>query len=353
MKIVNIRSLIVLISSLVSAEPPTVSILGLTGLPDSSVMNAMTNRLQTEVIRTKKYRVLERAEIDEILREQGFSQTGCTSSECAIEVGQLLNVQNVLLGSITKIGSLYSVAIRVVNVQTGVISKQTTFDCEECSIETLYKDGIQQTVWKLLTVAPKDILSENTIQMNVPPQNMVAVGDLYVDKYEATQAQFKEVFGDYEIKNNCPNCPVRNITWDAADEFCRAVGKRLPTLSEWKTAARGGKADFFSALSWEEKLAHAWVVKNSHGRTHEVGTKEPNPYGLYDMVGNVSEWCSDTWKEANNSGMFVFGYSTHANYIGGNYDSRLRRLKSSDSELDDDETDNSPRDTGFRCVKDN
>jgi formylglycine-generating enzyme required for sulfatase activity/uncharacterized caspase-like protein len=114
----------------------------------------------------------------------------------------------------------------------------------------------------------------------------------YIDKYEVTQSEFQQVMGKNPSKfKGCDNCPVESVTWFEADEYCRKVGKRLPTEWEWEKAAKAGTTTKFY---WgkSESLAddYAWYRDNSENKTHPVGQKKPNAYGLYDMAGNVWEW---------------------------------------------------------------
>jgi formylglycine-generating enzyme required for sulfatase activity len=87
--------------------------------------------------------------------------------------------------------------------------------------------------------------------------------------------------------------PVESITWHEANEYCIKVGGRLPTEAEWEYAARGGTTE----SRYGNLNEIAWFQDNSEGRTHPVGGKQPNDYGLYDMLGNVWEWTSDWYGE--------------------------------------------------------
>jgi TolB-like protein len=113
----------------------------------------LTNRLRSEMVKTGAFTILERDKMDVILKEQGFQMTGCTSSECAVEAGQLLNVKQICSGSIGKIGSIYTVTVRLVDVETGKILKNVTEDCE-CPLELVLTNSMHNIALKIAGKMP-------------------------------------------------------------------------------------------------------------------------------------------------------------------------------------------------------
>ena len=93
-----------------------------------SETRTLTNRLRDEMFKTGAYIVLERGKMDEVLKEQGFQQTGCVTSECAVEVGNMLGVQQMIGGSIGKVGNMYTVSARIIDVGTGEVLKSANYD---------------------------------------------------------------------------------------------------------------------------------------------------------------------------------------------------------------------------------
>lgn len=133
--------------------------------------------------------------------------------------------------------------------------------------------------------------------VNEEPPHAVYLDAFYIDKYEVTQRQYKEVMGKNPSKWIGSDLPVETVTWVEAKEYCEKVGKRLPTETEWEKAAKGGRNDMWAGTNDKAKLGeYAWHNINAGQRTHPVGLKKPNGYGIYDMSGNLSEWVSDWYK---------------------------------------------------------
>lgn len=132
------------------------------------------------------------------------------------------------------------------------------------------------------------------------PVHQVTLAPFYIGVYEVTQEQWEAVMGDNPSQYSGENMPVDNVTWEAAGQFCEKLsaltGKTyvLPTEAQWEFAARGGnKSEGYKYSGSDTVDDVAWYWENSFFTTHPVGEKQPNELGLYDMSGNVYEWCSD------------------------------------------------------------
>jgi formylglycine-generating enzyme required for sulfatase activity len=149
----------------------------------------------------------------------------------------------------------------------------------------------------------------------------------YMGVTEVTQAQYQAIMGTNPSRFRGETNPVEMISWDDATEFCKKLSKktrqavRLPTEAEWEYACRAGSKTKFCFGDAAEGLGdYAWYSANSGGTTHPVGQKKPNAWGLYDIHGNVWEWCRDYLKGVvtNPPGMPSYGLGV---LRGGSWDS--------------------------------
>ncbi|MCP4623815.1 MAG: SUMF1/EgtB/PvdO family nonheme iron enzyme [bacterium] len=140
------------------------------------------------------------------------------------------------------------------------------------------------------------------------PLHEVRVKDFYLGRYPVTNEEYgrflqenpKASEPEYwaDRKFNQPRQPVVGVSWEDVQRYAAWAGLRLPTEAEWEYACRSGTRSRFYTGDTEKDLDRAgWYEKNSGERTHPVSEKEPNPYGLYDMHGNVWEWVEDDWHD--------------------------------------------------------
>ncbi len=153
------------------------------------------------------------------------------------------------------------------------------------------------------------------------PAHQVSVSRFLIDVHEVTQESYVKLMGKNTSKFKNPQSPVERASWVLAAQYCNmrsslegfapcydtetyqcdfeANGYRLPTEAEWEYACRAGTARRWSFGANEAELGrHAWFKANGEKTTHPVAGKEPNPWGLYDMHGNVAEWCNDFYAES-------------------------------------------------------
>ena len=141
-----------------------------------------------------------------------------------------------------------------------------------------------------------------------PVHQVTLTNDYYMGKYEVPQALWEAVMGSNPSKYKGDNLPVEKVSWNDCQEFISKLNSltgrkfRLPTEAEWEYAARGGKRSRGYQYSGNSNISDvAWYDGNSGSKTHPVGTKQANELGIYDMSGNVYEWCLDWYGSYSSS----------------------------------------------------
>ena len=188
-------------------------------------------------------------------------------------------------------------------------------------------------VWFICHLYNKKIERINAAADNIM-QSMVSIpgAKFKIGKTEVTQAQWYGIMGDNPSKHEGDNLPVENVSWNDCQEFIEKLNEsdavkksqmkrfRLPTESEWEYACRAGGTGDIGLMADGQRGRLDEMAWYNCGSTHPVATKKPNAYGLYDMHGNVFEWCSDVKKG--------FLYDSHVNK-GGAYDKSAERCYAS------------------------
>jgi formylglycine-generating enzyme required for sulfatase activity len=170
------------------------------------------------------------------------------------------------------------------------------------------------------------------------PQRLVSINPgFWIFDTPCTQKLWQAVLGENpshfqnrDRPHDTEKCPVESVSWEQCQEFARVLNTRLqglslslPSEAQWEYACRAGTP----AARYGENLdAIAWYAENSGGQTHPVGDKEATPWGLYDMLGNVWEWCADEWTSDYSEHARVRP-SAHRVSRGGSWDSDARSVR--------------------------
>ena len=194
---------------------------------------------------------------------------------------------------------------------------------------------------------------EGEANSNEKPVHSVTLSSYYIGKTEVTQALWQAVMGSNPSYFKGADLPVESVSWGDCQEFIRKLNTmtgqnfRLPTEAEWEFACRGGNNSRGYKYSGSNNLGSvAWYDDNSGNKTHSVATKSPNELGIYDMSGNVWEWCSDWYGDYSSdaqtnpkgpvsgsdrvcrggSWYFIVRYCRSSNRLNGNSTNRYNYL---------------------------
>jgi formylglycine-generating enzyme required for sulfatase activity len=157
---------------------------------------------------------------------------------------------------------------------------------------------------KFMMGSPKD--EKNRSESEGPQHEVTISRPFYMAIYPVTQEQYEKIIGKNPSHFKGAQNPVENVNWDDAVGFCKTLSQKtgktvqLPTEAQWEYACRAGSTTRFcyGDDNDDSKLGdYAWYTGNSGGTTHPVGQKKPNDWGLYDMHGNIWQWCSDLYDE--------------------------------------------------------
>ncbi|MBI5397464.1 MAG: formylglycine-generating enzyme family protein [Verrucomicrobia bacterium] len=317
---------------------------------DPEEAKTLTGFIRAAIVHSDQIDVMDRQRMLEVFTEQNFSQAHCDEAKALVKAGKLLDVNRVLGGNVGRFGTRWTLALTVVDVSTGrlINSAATAYNG---AMEDLLNvapagafavlglkggppmparmpappgtspppallplepdkgltldlgNGVRlETAW--IPPGEFDMGSKDGGEDTKPVHRVKIMRGFWLGRYEVTQPQFETVMG----KN--PSCfkgsanPVERVSWLDAMAF---IGKlnaaklappgaqfRLPTEAEWEYACRAGATTRHYTGDSDSDLARAaWYVTNSSRAPHPVGQKEPNAFGLHDMLGNVWEWCMD------------------------------------------------------------
>ena len=176
--------------------------------------------------------------------------------------------------------------------EMGCTSEQNNCGGDETPVHTVTVDDFQMSKYEITNQQYADFMNA------IGAESSGSYNGTEYLHMDASDCQINYSSGQFVTESGKENFPVIKVTWYGAKAFCEHYGGRLPTEAEWEFAARGGNNATATLYAGSDNIGDvAWYSGNASS-THEVGTKSPNELGIYDMSGNVWEWCND-WYDSD------------------------------------------------------
>lgn len=284
---------------------------------DNNIKKVLGAKIVTAITQSGDFAAVERTSefLSALSKEADYQTSGEVRDSQIAKLGQQFGVKYVVVADVSEAFEELFVAARLINVETALVEKAYDVNGPADSMQQLISLSKQVADGLLSGLSSNSGMSNNgygggqveTFTVNGVTFEMVrvdggAMAPFYIGKTEVTQRLWYAVMGNNPSYFIGDNNPVEQVSWFDCQEFVerlsRLTGKnfRLPTEREWEYAAKGGSKSRGYEYSGSNDLYRvAWYEENSGDQTHPVAQKLDNELGIYDMSGNVWEWCSDLW----------------------------------------------------------
>ncbi len=323
-------------------KQPSIAILSVksAGGKTNENLELISNSVASEFEKNTKAKVLFLDDVRKLLHSEGIEQLlNCFTDSCISRIGARAGVDIVIVGNLGQLGRTHILEIKMIDVLRDKLMKRTSLSVQEdvglilkeipAAVKTLAEceselisvvetpsagdnqSGVASYVEKVVWIFPgvfkmgSDFKSDEVDEL---PVHKVKLSGFYIDRFEVTREEFEKVMGyNPSSSKGCGNCPVTDVTWYEADEYCRKVGKRLPTEAQWEYACRAGTTTpFYTGFTITSEQANFDAGKPFggsppgifRGKVVPVGSFPPNPWRIHDMYGNAAEWCADWYDVA-------------------------------------------------------
>jgi len=345
-KIYSLLFAVLMIAGNIHGQNQTVAVIPAVGASVSQdIRIGVTNGLQEGVFNSGKYTLLARGKaFEKALGEMQFQQSGAVSDNQLTEFGHAMGADFVCYATLSKYSETsYRISYKMINVASGEIvnmGSETVRNgadglltaTDDIAIKIFGNGNVNASSANTKNRASGSNVKNNNFSngetynpdgiklVYVEGANgITAIKSFFIGMFEITQAQWQTVMGNNpSIFKGDGNLPVEFVSWNDIQAFLSRLNSitgrnyRLPTLTEWEFAAHGGTANKVCPGGCQYSGSNdinsvAWYGGNSDGHTHDVGTKQPNELGIYDMTGNVWEWCEDWYDSSQKSRIYCGG----------------------------------------------